>query len=260
MGYGTGVGPRTAVVTGASSLKGIGFHAALRYAQEGWAVALLDINEEGLRAATKAVEEQVPDARVIGVQVDVTSPESVAAAVRTIADSGLPPVGALANIAGIPAPADFLDLTLAEWNKVIAVNLTGPFLLSQALLPAMIEGGYGRIVNMSSVTAQHGGGVFSKTSYAAAKAGVIGLTRGLAKEVAEHGITVNAIAPGVVDTDIRAGGTDEETEKALAAAVPLKRQGKPGEIAALTVWLSSEDSAYITGCTHSINGGAYIPA
>ena len=136
MGYGTGVGPRTAVVTGASSLKGIGFHAALRYAQEGWAVALLDINEEGLRAATKTVEEQVPDARVIGVQVDVTSPESVAAAVRTIADSGLPPVGALANIAGIPAPADFLDLTLAEWNKVIAVNLTGPFLLSQALLPA----------------------------------------------------------------------------------------------------------------------------
>ena len=130
--------------------------------------------------------------------------------------------------------------------------------MAQAFLPQMIEGGYGRIVNMSSVTAQHGGGVFSKTAYAAAKAGVLGLTRGIAREFASYGITCNAVAPGVVDTDIRAGATDDETERRLAEAVPLKRQGQPWEIAALVVWLSSEDSAYITGITHSINGGTYI--
>lgn len=257
MSYGTGIGIRTAVVTGASSLKGIGFHAALRFAQEGWAVAMLDINAAGVERAAAEVRERVPGARVASFVADVGNPESVEAVAKAIADSALPPVGALANIAGVPSPARFLDLTLAEWNRVITINLTGCFLLSQALVPMMIEGGYGRVVNMSSVTAQHGGGVFSKTSYAAAKAGVIGLTRGMARELAEYGITVNAVAPGVVNTDIRSGNS-EENESALAEAVPLGRQAEPWEIAALVCWLSSEDSAYITGITHSINGGTYI--
>jgi len=258
LSYNTGVRQRTAVVTGASSLKGIGFHAALRYAQEGWAVAMMDLHAAGRAAAAAAGAEQVPGAKITTAVVNVADPESVKAAAEAVAASGLPPVGALANIAGIPAPADFLDVSLDLWNKVMAVNLTGPFLMAQAFLPAMIEGGYGRIVNMSSVTAQHGGGVFSKTAYAAAKAGVLGLTRGIAREFAQYGITCNAIAPGVVATDIRSGGTDDETERKLAEAVPLKRQAEPWEIAALTVWLSSEDSGYITGITHSINGGTYI--
>ena len=122
----------------------------------------------------------------------------------------------------------------------------------------MIENGYGRIVNMSSVSAQQGGGVFSKTPYCAAKAGILGLTRSLAREMAEYGITVNGVSPGVVDTDIRAGATDEENEARLAAAVPLRRQGTPQDMAALFVWLSSEDASYLTGGTHNINGGAYI--
>lgn len=257
MSYQTGIGQRTAVVTGASSLKGIGYHTALRFAQEGWAVAMMDLNQEGLQRALEAVKEEVPAATLLALPVDVTDPDSVGAAAKQIAESDLPPVGALANIAGIPSPASFMELTLEEWHKVIEVNLTGPFLMSQAFVPQMIDGGYGRVVNMSSVTAQHGGGVFSKTSYAAAKAGVLGLTRGMARELAEYGITVNAVAPGVVDTEIRVG-SDEETEKALAAAVPLKRQAKPEEIAALFVWLSCEDSAYITGTTQPINGGTYV--
>lgn len=257
MSYQTGVGKRTAVVTGASSLKGIGYHTALRFAREGWAVAMIDLNAEGLARAAEALRAEVPDAEVKTWVLNVTDPDAVNRVAAEVAASGLPPVGALANIAGIPSPASFFDLTLQEWNKVIAVNLTGPFLMSQAFTRQMIDGGYGRVVNMSSVTAQHGGGVFSKTSYAAAKAGVLGLTRGMAKELAEHGITVNAVAPGVVDTEIRVGSS-EETEKALAAAVPLKRQGKPEEIAALVCWLSSEDAGYITGNTHSINGGTYI--
>lgn len=257
MSYGTGVGQRTAVVTGTSSLKGIGYQTALRFAREGWAVAMLDINADGVEQAAEAVREQVPDAPVKAFRVDVSDPDSVAAVVEEITSSGLPQVGALANIAGIPSPVSFLDLTLAEWNRVISINLTGSFLLAQALVPEMIAGGYGRVVHTSSVTAQHGGGVFSKTAYAAAKAGVLGLTRGMARELAPEGITVNAVAPGVVNTEIRVG-TDDATEKALAEAVPLGRQAEPWEIAALICWLCSEDAAYITGCTHSINGGTYI--
>jgi 2-hydroxycyclohexanecarboxyl-CoA dehydrogenase len=218
---------------------------------------MVDLNAEGLEAAAAAVREQTPDAQVETFVLDVTDQEGVTQVAKAVAASDLPAVGALCNIAGIPSPSSFFDLSLDEWNTVMAVNLTGPFLLSQAFVPQMIEGGYGRVVNMSSVTAQHGGGVFSKTAYAAAKAGVLGLTKGMARELAQHGITVNAVAPGVVDTDIRTG-SDDETERSLAAAVPLKRQARPDEIAALFVWLSCEDSAYITGVTHSINGGTYV--
>jgi len=257
MSYQTGVGQRTAVITGAASPRGIGYATAERFAQEGWAVALLDIDEAGARAAAARLAEQY-EVPVLGAAVDVTDLDSVRASVQAIAASELPVVGALANIAGIASPVPFLDVDLALWHRVIDVNLTGTFLMSQAYLPQMIEGGYGRIVNMSSVSAQQGGGVFSKTPYSAAKAGILGLTRSLAREMAEHGITVNAVSPGVVDTDIRAGATDEENEARLAASVPLKRQATPQDIAALFVWLSSEDSSYITGGTHNINGGAYI--
>lgn len=257
MDYGTSVGTRTAVVTGTSSLKGIGYHAALRYAQEGWAVAMLDINEAGVAQAAAELANQVPGAQIVALVANVADEQSVASVAEKIKDSGLPPVGALANIAGIPSPSGFLETSIDEWNRVLQVNLTGSFLLSRSLVPQMIEGGYGRVVNMSSVTAQHGGGVFSKTAYAAAKAGVLGLTRGMARELAEFGITVNAVAPGVVATEIRVGSTDD-TEVALAEAVPLKRQAEPWEIAALVVWLSSEDAAYITGTTQSINGGTYV--
>ena len=161
MSYGTGVGQRTAVVTGTSSLKGIGYQTALRFAREGWAVAMLDINEEGAKEAAATVKAEVPDAPAEAFTVNVADPESVAAVVEAITASDLPTVGALANIAGIPSPKGFLEISLEEWNRVLAINLTGSFLLAQALVPLMIEGGYGRVVNTSSVTAQHGGGVFS---------------------------------------------------------------------------------------------------
>lgn len=256
MGYQTGVGQRTALVTGCASDRGIGYATARRFAQEGWAVAMLDLDATAVTAKAEQVAAAygVP---TVGVGCDVADETSVTAAAEQIGAVGLPPLGAIANVAGVASPASFLDLTLAEWNRVIAVNLTGSFLVCQKFIPQLIEGGYGRIVNMSSVTAQHGGGVFSKTAYAAAKAGVIGLTKGLAREMAEHGITVNCIAPGAVDTDIRVGSTAEQ-EQELSASVPLKRQAKREEIAALYVWLSSEDAAYITGTTQSINGGSYI--
>lgn len=257
MSYQTGTGQRTAVVTGAASPRGIGFATAHRFADEGWAVALLDVDQAGAEAAADKIASEF-GTPVLGLGADVTDRASLARCVEAVATAGLPPVGALANIAGVASPTPFLDVDLAEWDRVIGVNLTGTFLTCQAFLPQMIAGGYGRIVNMSSVSAQQGGGVFSKTPYSAAKAGVLGLTRSLAREMAPHGITVNALSPGVVDTDIRAGATDADNEARLAAAVPLGRQGTPEDMAALIVFLSSQDAAYITGTTQNINGGSYI--
>jgi 2-hydroxycyclohexanecarboxyl-CoA dehydrogenase len=257
MNYQTSVGQRTAVVTGAGSPRGIGLATARRFAREGWAVALLDRDADGAVLAGKQIGADL-GVPTLAVGCDVSSPESVQQASRQIADEpSLPAVGALANIAGIPAPTGFDELTVEEWDRVVAVNLTGSFLTCKAFVPAMVEGGYGRVVNMSSVTALTGGGIFSKSAYAAAKAGVIGLTRGLARELAAHGITVNAVAPGVVDTDIRTG-TNDEIERGLSDSIPLKRQASPDEIAALFVWLSSADAAYITGTTQSINGGVHF--
>src|SRR5699024_6645130 len=121
----------------------------------------------------------------------------------------------------------------------------------------MLDGGYGRIVNMSSVSAQHGGGVFSESPYCAAKAGVLGVTRSLARALEPAGISVNAVSPGAADTTIR-GNTTAESEAALSASIPMGRQATADEIAALVVWLSGEDAGYITGTTQAINGGAYI--
>jgi len=217
---------------------------------------MLDINEDALKIAAEKVKSEFGQP-VLAIPCNIGDKPSVDAAAKAVKEANMPPVGAVANVAGIPSPSSFLELSLEEWNRVYAINCTGSFLVCQAFIPQMIEGGYGRIINMSSVTAQHGGGVFSKTSYAAAKAGVIGLTRGLAREFAQYGITANAICPGVVDTDIRVGSTPENEAK-LAEAVPMKRQCKPEEIAALYVWLSSADAGYITGTTQNINGGAYI--
>lgn len=249
--------PRTVVVTGAASPRGIGRATALRYAQEGWAVAILDLNEAGAQQAAADIAEATGQPTA-GYGVNVADRASVFAAAEAINNNeNLPPVGALAAIAGIASPVPFLDVDEDLWHRVIDVNLTGTFFCAQAFLPAMIDNGYGRIVTMSSVSAQQGGGVFSKTPYSAAKAGILGLTRSLAREVAEHGITVNSVAPGAVATDIRVGTTAEDEER-LTNAIPMKRQATVDDIASLFLWLSSPDSSYITGTTQSINGGSYI--
>ena len=153
---------RTAVITGATSDRGIGMTVAQRYAREGWAVVILDLDGEKSAKVAADIGNQfaVP---AFGHTVDVTSEESVTAAhdavAAEVATGNLPPVGALANIAGITSPVPFLETTLDLWNKVMAVNATGTYLVTKAFLPDMIEHGFGRIVNMSSVSAQRGGGV-----------------------------------------------------------------------------------------------------
>src|SRR4029078_1593359 len=139
-----------------------------------------------------------------------------------VSSGNRPEVGALANIAGITSPVPFLETTLELWNKVMAVNSTGTYLVTKAFLPDMIASGWGGIVNMSSVSAQRGGGVFGKVPYSAAKAAILGLTKALARDGADKGVTVHAVTPGAVDTNIRVGSTDEQ-EAALAAAIPVGR-------------------------------------
>lgn len=251
---------RTAVLTGATSDRGIGITTARRYASQGWGVVILDLDgEKSAKVAAEIGNEfNVP---AFGYEIDVANEDSVNAAYRAVKaeiNAGtLPAVGALANIAGITSPVPFLETTLDLWNKVMAVNSTGTYLVTKAFLPDMIASGWGRVVNMSSVSAQRGGGVFGKVPYSAAKAAILGFTKALAREIGATGVTVNAITPGAVDTNIRVGSTDEQ-EAAINAGIPLGRNATTEEIAAVITFLSSEESAYLTGTTIDINGGSHI--
>ena len=251
---------RTAVITGVGSPRGIGHATARLFAEQGWAVAVLDLDVE---AALKAADEIGTDYAVptFGHGIDVADETSVTAAreavARCVAANRLPPIGAVINIAGITSPIPFQDTTLELWNTVLAVNATGTYLVTKAFLPDLVEAGWGRIVNMSSVSAQRGGGVFGKVPYSAAKAAILGFTKSLARELGPTGITVNAVTPGAVDTDIRVGSTEEQ-EAAIRAGVPLGRVASTREVASAIAYLCSEDAAYLTGMTFDINGGSHL--
>jgi 2-hydroxycyclohexanecarboxyl-CoA dehydrogenase len=252
--------PRTAVITGATSEKGIGITTARRFAREGWAVAILDLDGQKAEQVAQGIAEDcgVP---AFGHAVNVADEPSVAAAheavAARVATGDLPPVGAVVNIAGITSPVPFLETTVELWHQVMDVNATGTYLVTKAFLPQMIDNGWGRIVNMSSVSAQRGGGVFGKVPYSAAKAAVLGFTKALARELGPTGVTVNAVTPGAVDTNIRVGSTPEQ-EAALARDIPVGRTATTEEVAASITFLASEDASYLTGVTLDINGGSHL--
>jgi NAD(P)-dependent dehydrogenase (short-subunit alcohol dehydrogenase family) len=244
---------RTAVVTGGGSARGIGRALAARLAADGWAVAVLDVDG----AAAERVAAEIGAAHgtpTLGVAVDVTDEQSVDTAVAAV-EAALPPVVGLANLAGVSSPTEFLDVTPAEWDRVFAVNMRGTFLVTHRLVPAMIAAGVGRIVSVSSVSAQRGGGTYSKVPYSASKAAIIGFTRALAREMAPHGITVNAVAPGPVDTDIMGGRLTAERKLAMSVDIPLGRVGTVEDVAALMAFLMGPDAGYITAATYDVNGG-----
>ncbi|HRO28786.1 SDR family NAD(P)-dependent oxidoreductase [Citricoccus sp.] len=251
---------RTAVITGATSDKGIGLTTACRFAREGWAVVILDLDGP---KADQVARDIAKDCGVpaFGHAVDVADEASVTAAREAVAAQAaagvLPPVGAVVNIAGITSPVPFLETTVELWHKVMDVNATGTYLVTKAFLPEMIENGWGRVVNMSSVSAQRGGGVFGKVPYSAAKAAILGFTKALARELGPSGVTVNAVTPGAVDTNIRVGSTPEQ-EAAIAADVPVGRTATTEEVAAAITFLASEDSGYLTGVTLDVNGGSHM--
>jgi len=238
---------RTAVVTGAGSARGIGFATARRLAGHGWSVALLDRDADQVAAGAAA----------IGVVADVTDPEGIDAAAR-IVEHELPPVVALANIAGMSDPTPFIDTDLDRWNRVLGVNATGTFLCMKRFAPGMIERGVGRVVNLSSTAAQTGGGTYSATAYAASKSAIEGLTHGAALELAPTGVTVNVVSPAVIDTDIMGGRITEDRAPAFIGGLPVGRLGRTDEVAAVIEFLIGPDAGYITGAHYNVNGGARI--
>jgi 2-hydroxycyclohexanecarboxyl-CoA dehydrogenase len=247
---------RTVIVTGAASARGIGRETCLRLAANGWTVAALDRDQDAVRK-TAQLASAVNGADAIGLACDVTEPESVDAAVAAV-ERDLPPVAALVNNAGITAPTRFLDIESDEWDRIFDVNVRGTYLVTRRVLPGLVDRGYGRIVNLSSVSAVRGGGVFGGAHYSAAKAAVLGLTRALAREVGPDGVTCNALAPGLIATDITGGQLSPERQAKIVADVPVQRQGTVGEVASMIVYLCSEDAGYMTGATLDINGGSHI--
>ncbi len=243
---------RVALVTGGGS--GIGRAIALRLARDGADVALLDRDAAG--AATVAEEVRALGRRATAVAADVADAGSVASAVDG-ARRALGPLRILVNAAGISGFAPLVDMTDAQWDGMIAVHLRGTFLCTRAALPDMLAAGGGRVVNISSVGGLRGGPML--THYAAAKAGVIGFTKALAIEVGGRGVTVNAIAPGLVDTPmLRASGLSEAVKEQSMRQTPVGRLGTPDDIAAACAYLVSDEASWFTGQVLSPNGGAHL--
>ena len=246
---------RACIVTGAGSARGIGRAVALAMVAQGAALTLCDVDAESV----KQLADHITDigGRVIHLKADVTSEEDVTKVVQATIDQW-GKVDILVNNAGITQPVKVLDTSVADWDRVVNVNLKGTFICSKAVLPNMINNGYGRIVNLSSVSAKRGGGVFGGAHYSAAKAGVLGFAKALAREVSPYGITVNSVTPGLIATDIRGGLESPEEQKRMSADIPCRRMGTPEEVAASICFLASEEAAYITGEEIDINGGSHM--
>jgi 2-hydroxycyclohexanecarboxyl-CoA dehydrogenase len=244
---------KNVIVTGAAS--GIGLAAAQRFAREGANVGIWDINEQGAQQA--AVDLRASGVKTIASRVDVSNRQQVDAAVeRFHAEIGA--VNILVNNAGVTDFRPFMEVTEENWDRVMTINLKSMLVCTQAVLPDMLAAKWGRIINISSSSAQTGSA--RMTTYAASKGGVIAFTKALAQELAPTGITVNNIPPGFVDTPMLRGegiaGLGVGVE-AIAARSPMGRPGRPENIAAACTFLASDDADYITGHTLSVNGGRY---
>jgi 2-hydroxycyclohexanecarboxyl-CoA dehydrogenase len=240
---------KVAVVTGGA--RGIGRAISLRLARDGAAVAVWDLRADELEETVTLIRQAGGTA--LGCCGDAAEATAVArSAART--REALGPVGILVNNAGIVRFSKFTAISEAMWDQMVLVNLKGPFLCTRELIPDMLAAGWGRIINISSSSAQTGAS--SMSHYVASKGGVIGLTRALAIELAPSGITVNHVPPGFVDTPmLRESPVDLE---AFAQTTPMKRAGRPEDIAAAVAYLAGEDAGYVTGQTISVNGGRFL--
>ena len=241
--------PKIAVVTGAA--RGLGRAIALRLAKDGAAVAAWDLNEEGAQETARMIKEA--GGRAIGLCCDSSKADAIADAVaQTHATLGN--ITILVNNAALSPFLKFEDITEDIWDNLMAINMKGPFLCCKAIIPDMLAAGWGRIINISSSSAQSGSSFHAH--YAASKGGVIGFTKGLAMEYADRGITVNNVPPGFVNTE---GLRESPVDVAgFAPMTPMKRPGRPENIAAAVAFLATDDADYITGHTLSVNGGRYL--
>jgi 2-hydroxycyclohexanecarboxyl-CoA dehydrogenase len=243
---------RTAVVTGGAS--GIGRSICLRLACDGADVGVLDLDLAGARRV--AGEVTALGRRAVAVEVDVALAPGVEAAAARVREA-LGPVHVLVNDAGIADFTPLLEMSEASWDRMLAVHLKGTFNCTRAVLPDMVAAGWGRIVNISSVAGLRGGA--GLCHYAAAKAGVVGFTKALAQEVGPHGVTVNAIAPGLIDTPLLAKSAVPEAVRRYAVQqAPVRRIGTPEDVAAACAYLVSEEASFFTGQVMSPNGGGHL--
>ena len=240
---------RVAFITGAS--RGIGRAIALTLCRENFiVVASPEIeNNESVAAEIRALGGEA-----VTLNLDVTSPESIKEGFgKILAEKGR--VDILVNNAGIARDGLAVRMKPADWDLVLKINLQGAFLVAQQAMPGMMRNRWGRIVNMASVVGQAGSA--GQANYAASKAGLIGLTKALAQELGSRGITVNAVAPGYIDTDMTRG-LPEELKKKMLAGVPLGRMGQPEDVANAVKFLASDEASYITGHVLAVNGGMYM--
>ncbi|CAN7255729.1 3-oxoacyl-ACP reductase FabG [Phenylobacterium sp. LjRoot219] len=240
---------KVAVVTGGG--RGIGRAIALQLAKDGAAVAVWDLRHEEAEETVAMIEKA--GGKALACPGDASAPLDVSAnAERT--RKALGPVTILVNNAGITGFDDFQTISLDHWERMLRINLTGPFLCTQALIPDMLAANWGRIVNISSSSTQTG--ATHMAHYVASKGGLIGMSKALAMEYAAHGITVNNVPPGFIDTPmLRESPVDIED---YAATMPMKRPGQPEDIAAAVAYLASDAARYVTGHTLSVNGGRYL--
>jgi len=241
---------RIALVTGAS--QGIGRACAVELARAGATVVLAARNEVKLAEAVAEIEGA--GGRAAAIPLDVASEESIKAGAKAVLER-FGKVEILVNNAGITRDGLAMAMKRADWDDVLGTNLTGAFLLTQAVLRPMLKNRWGRIINISSVVGRTGQA--GQANYAASKAGLIGLTRALAREVASRGITVNAVAPGYIETAMTAV-LDEKVRTAMVAEIPLGRAGTDVEIAQSVAFLASDAAAYITGHVLDVNGGMFM--
>jgi NAD(P)-dependent dehydrogenase (short-subunit alcohol dehydrogenase family) len=247
---------RTVVLTGAASPRGIGRASAHYLAERGWNVGIIDLDAD---AAKKVAEEIALEhgVKAAGAGADVSNEAQVRAAFDEL-EGALPQIVALVNLAGVSSPVPYLEVTAEEWNRVMNINLNGVHYATRRAVESMVKHGVGRVVSLASVSAQRGGGTYSKTPYSAAKAGIIGFSRSVARELGQDGVTVNVISPGPIDTDIMGGTLTEERKTAMAADGVLPRIGTPRDIAAAIAYLISEDAGFVTGQTLNVDGGLYM--
>jgi 3-oxoacyl-[acyl-carrier protein] reductase len=244
---------RIAIVTGAA--RGIGAATARRLATDGFAVAVLDLDEAACSGTVEAIVEA--GGRALAVGVDVADEASAAASVaRVAAELGKPTV--LVNNAGITRDNLLFKMTTDDWDSVMNVHLRGSFLMSRAVQAHMVDAGWGRIVNLSSVSALGNRG---QANYAAAKAGLQGFTKTLAIELGRYGVTVNAVAPGFIETEMtaataaRMGVGFDDFKKAAAAAIPVNRVGQPEDIAAMVSFFVRDEAGFVSGQVVYVAGG-----
>ena len=240
---------KVAIVTGAG--RGMGRAVALRLAAGGASVV---VNELRLADAERvAAELKSAGTKSLAIEGDVTNAEDVRRMAKRATDE-FGAVHILVNNAGVLRPTPVIDIEEDEWDFVVGVNLKGTYLCSRAVLPAMRSQGWGRIVNFSS-TAGKNVSTVGGAHYTAAKAGILGFTRHLAKEEAGYGITVNSVCPGLIDTEMVRDTISDDSADAYAASFPIQRLGEPEEVAELVAFLASDRASYITGASLDINGG-----